>query len=78
MKRQSHKMVKRTQTVRRQFPTNCLSVFDHFVILALKGLTFVAIEPIYFGCSRIDRIKCCRKYVYREASVFRSEMVESS
>ena len=34
---QSHKMVK--QTVKdTQTPTNCLSVFDHFVGLALKGL----------------------------------------
>ena len=33
-----HKMVKHTQTIRRQKPTNCLSVFDHFVGLALKGL----------------------------------------
>ena len=31
-------MVKHTQTIRRQQPTNCLSVFDHFVRLALKGL----------------------------------------
>ena len=31
-------MVKHTQTVRRQKPTNCLSVFDHFVRLALKEL----------------------------------------
>ena len=31
-------MVKHTQTIRRQKPTNCLSVFDHFVGLALKGL----------------------------------------
>ena len=31
-------MVKHTQTIRRQQPTNCLSVFDHFVNLALKGL----------------------------------------
>ena len=41
-------MVKNTQTIRRQIancklktcklPTNCLSVFDHFVGLALKGL----------------------------------------
>ena len=31
-------MVKHTQTIRRQQPTNCLSVFDHFVGLALKGL----------------------------------------
>ena len=27
-KRQLHKMVKHTQTFRRQQPTNCLSVFD--------------------------------------------------
>ena len=31
-------MVKHIQTIRRQLPTNCLSVFDHFVGLALKGL----------------------------------------
>ena len=31
-------MVKHTQTVRRQHLTNCLSVFDHFVALALKEL----------------------------------------
>ena len=31
-------MVKHTQTIRRQLPTNCLSVFDHFANLALKGL----------------------------------------
>ena len=33
-------MVKHSQTIRRQKPTNCLSVFDHFVNLALKGLKF--------------------------------------
>ena len=32
-------MVKHTQTIRWQQPTSCLSVFDHFVKLALKGLT---------------------------------------
>ena len=43
-KRQPHKMVKHTQTIRRLLPTNflmptiCLSVFDHFMLLALKGL----------------------------------------
>ena len=36
-------MVKHTQTIRRQKPTNCLSVFDNFVGLALKGLN----EGIY-------------------------------
>ena len=37
-KRQPHKMVKHTQIIRRLLPTNCLSAFDHFVVLALKGL----------------------------------------
>ena len=37
--RQPPKMVKHTQTIRRQQPVNCLSVFDHFVGLALKGLS---------------------------------------
>ena len=31
-------MVKHTQTIRRLMSTNCLSVFDHFVGLALKEL----------------------------------------
>ena len=31
-------LVKYTQTIRRQQPTNCLSVFDHFEGLGLKGL----------------------------------------
>ena len=36
--RQPHKIVENTQTIRRQKPTNCLSLFDH---LALKGLSTV-------------------------------------
>ena len=36
-KSQPHKMFKHTQTICRQQPTNCLSVFAHFVGLALKG-----------------------------------------
>ena len=31
-------MFKHNQTIRRLLPTNCLSVSDHFVGLALKGL----------------------------------------
>ena len=34
-------MVKQTQTISRQQPTNCFSVFDHFVGLAFKGLISV-------------------------------------
>ena len=33
-------MVKHTQTIRRQQPTNGLSVFDHFVGLAVKVIRF--------------------------------------
>ena len=32
-------MVKHPQRIRQLLPTNCLSVFNHFVGLALKGLT---------------------------------------
>ena len=34
-------MVKHTQTIRRLLPTNCLSVFNHFVELTLKRLKLV-------------------------------------
>ena len=35
---QPHKLVKHTRTI-WLLPTNCLSVFDHFVGLALTGLS---------------------------------------
>ena len=37
-KRQPHKIAKHTQKINRLLPTNCLSVLNHFVGLALKGL----------------------------------------
>ena len=37
-------MVKQTQTIRWQYLTNCLSVFDHFVRLALKGMIHVILS----------------------------------
>ena len=37
-------MVKHTQIIRRQQPTNCLSVFDHFVGLGLKGQIVLKIQ----------------------------------
>ena len=40
-------MVKYIQTI-RLLPTNCLSVFDHFVELSLKGLN--SNLKIYFDC----------------------------
>ena len=36
-------MVKHTQIIRRPLPPNCLSVFDHFVGLVLKGLSIVTL-----------------------------------
>ena len=39
-------MVKHTQTIRRLWPTNCLSVFDHFAGLVLKGLTLLTLAEI--------------------------------
>ena len=49
-KRQSHKMVKHTQAIRRQFADElfeCLCVFDHFVWLALKRLSFISVTWSY-------------------------------
>ena len=37
-------MVKRTQILCQQKPKNCLSVFDHFVGLALKGLNLIHLD----------------------------------
>ena len=37
-KRQPHRMVKHTQTIRQLLLTNCLTVLDHFLGLALKEL----------------------------------------
>ena len=41
LKRQPHKMVKYTQTICRLLLTNCLSVSDHFMGLAPKGLGII-------------------------------------
>ena len=42
-------MVKHTQTIVGKLPTNCLSIFDHFVGLALKGLVvFIWIKQCQF------------------------------
>ena len=49
-KRQPHTMVKHTQTIRWQQPTHCLSVFDHFLWLALKGLKYNAFSVRFLKC----------------------------
>ena len=49
-------MVKHTQTIRRQLPTTCLDVFDHFVGLALKELrtNFSFYEPLGFTLYKLN------------------------
>ena len=47
-KRQPHKIVRHTQRIRRHQATNFLSVFDHFVGLALKGLSNIAFIIAFF------------------------------
>ena len=44
-----HKMGKDTQTICRLLPTNCLSVFDYFVELALKALMSLLLVS-FFSC----------------------------
>ena len=54
LKRQTHKIFKHTQTTPRQKRTNCLSVFDHFVGLTLKWLSYTVnrrIKQILFTFS---------------------------
>ena len=41
--RQTHKMIKHTQTIRRQFADDLFEVFNHFMGLTLKGLRSVLI-----------------------------------
>ena len=43
-------MVKHTQTIRPQQPTNCLSVFDSFVGLAFKGLIYFINNILWSIC----------------------------
>ena len=57
-------MVKQTQTIRRLLPTNCLSVFNHFVGLSLKGFKYASdtaqLASIYFfKCNNRDSRKIC-------------------
>ena len=59
-KRQPHKMIKHTQKIRWLLPTNCLSMFDHFVGLhdlhkfadVIFGITQ---KPLYITSSNLIR-----------------------
>ena len=47
-------MVKDTQTIRRQKPMTCLSVFDHFVGLLRKGLSTPRVIAVILGLFKIS------------------------
>ena len=65
-------MVKLTQTICWQEPRTCLSVFDHFVGLALKGLAhFIPMFPFlsaFAKCGEILKMKgnFCTKLVFKK------------
>ena len=50
-------MVKHAQTIYWLFPTNCLSVFDHFAALALKELIWDHFEQILLTFWQIENRK---------------------
>ena len=45
-------MVKHTQAIRRLLQTNCLSAFDHFVVLTLNGLKTISHPLMWFIIKR--------------------------
>ena len=45
------------QTHSNELPTDCLSVTDHFVGLALKGLTQVRVQFVKCGASEISNYR---------------------
>ena len=49
-------MVKHTQLIRWQKPTNCFSVFDHFVGLALKEL-----EQYCVVADQLQMVQCIQE-----------------
>ena len=61
-------MVKHTQKIRQQKPTNCLSVFDHFEGLALKSLKQNLLKNHEF-ISRIAKKKLEVTRIYRRLHI---------
>ena len=48
-------MVKHVQTIHQQRPTICLSVLNHFVWLALKGLTKYILDFNFQSSNYLDK-----------------------
>ena len=61
-------MNKHTKAIRRLLPKNYLSVFDHFVGLALKALTLTFSKIVYYLLKSSRENKCVTiSYVYINA-----------
>ena len=61
-------MVKHAQTIHWLLPSNCLSVFDHFVGLALKGLKTSGLQSIKSTIMQIE--KALTNDCFRVSKVF--------
>ena len=62
-------MVKHTQTIRQLLPTSCLSLFYHFVRLALKGL-----KNRSFQLGRIKHIYGASKHCVWQNSILKKNL----
>ena len=56
-------MIRYTQTIRRPLSTNCLSVFDHFVGLALKELLYLSHMSYDFNSTKYISVQAPDKVV---------------
>ena len=68
-------MVKHTQAIRRNLPTNCFSVFGHFVILGLNRLKYcdLAKASIYIFTQDIGLEILIIVLLRRRSFVFRND-----
>ena len=73
-------MVKHTQTIRWLLPTNCLILFDHFVGLALKGLSNVFLKVhkitlimVLWFIILVNSVCCCCCFRNDRGKVFKNE-----
>ena len=68
-------MVKQTQTIRRLLSTNWLSLFDHFVRLALKGLitsyTVINIQSDFIPSRNFSYLQLHCETLQNEIPVYR-------
>ena len=67
-------MDKHTQTIRRLLPTSCLSVFDHFVEFALKGLS----EEVSSLKNIFHFILPAKNFIIRSPSFLASQVFDPS